>query len=276
MNPAEPDRDAAFDDNSLAMNVPKDLPGESRYPMVFESPAAERAHRKARLAAALRLFGKYGFDEGVAGHVTVRDPEFPERFWVNPMAVPFSLMRVSDLLLVGPGGEVLDGEGILNRAAWTIHSAVHAARPDVHAVAHAHSMHGRAFSSLGRAPDPISQDACAFFGDCAVFADYTGVVLDEAEGGRIAAALGPRKACVLRCHGLLTAADTIEAAAWWLVSLERCCQAQLLAEAAGEPMRIPDADAEATYATVGTPLAGWFSFQPLYRTIVEERPELLD
>ena len=260
----------------VAMNVPDDLPGESRYPMVFESPGAERAHRKARLAAALRVFGKLGFDEGVAGHVTVRDPEFPERFWVNPMAAAFSMMRVSDLLLVGPGGEVLEGDGILNRAAWAIHSAIHAARADVHAVAHAHSIHGRAFSSLGRALSPISQDACAFFGDCAVFDDYTGVVLDESEGRRIAAALGRRKACVLRCHGLLCAAETIEAAAWWLVSMERCCQAQLLAEAAGEPARIPDAAARAAHATVGAPVAGWFSFQPLYRVIVAEQPELLE
>ncbi len=261
---------------NATLDTVSNVPADFKYPLEFDSVEAERHHRLCRLAAALRLFGKYGFDEGVAGHVTVRDPEFPERFWVNPMEVPFSHITVSGLLQVGPGGEVLAGSGILNRAAYAIHSAVHAARPDVHAVAHAHSMHGRAWSALGKPLDPINQDACAFFGDHVVYEDYAGVVLDTAEGQRIAAALGPKKACLLVCHGLLTAAQTIDAAAWWLISMERCCRAQLLAEAAGAPRVLADASAEAAYATVGTPLAGWFNFQPLYQVIVDEQPGLLD
>ena len=130
----------------------------------------ERLRRKQRLAAAFRLFGLYGFDEGVAGHITVRDPVWNDRFWVNPLGVYFGHMRAKDLLLVDHHGTVVEGDRPVNRAAFAIHSQVHAARPDVIAAAHAHSPSGKAWSSLGRKLDPLTQDACAFFEDHALFA----------------------------------------------------------------------------------------------------------
>jgi ribulose-5-phosphate 4-epimerase/fuculose-1-phosphate aldolase len=100
-------------------------------------------------------------------------------------------------------------------------------------------------------------------------------VLDNSEGERIAAALGDKKAAILQNHGLLTVGETIDAAAWWYITMERTCQAQLLAEAAGTPKSISHEVALQTRETVGSPLAGWFSFQPLYDVITEEQPELL-
>ena len=123
------------------------------------------------MTAAFRIFGRFGFDEGVAGHITVRDPEHPDRFWVNPFGVNFKLVRVEDLLCVGHDGTVLEGDGLLNRAAFAIHSQIHAARPDVVAAAHAHSVYGKAFSALHRELRPLTQDACAFFDDHALFDD---------------------------------------------------------------------------------------------------------
>ena len=93
---------------------------------------------------------------------------------------------------------------------------------------------------------------------------------------RRSAALGSAKAAILQNHGLLTVAETIDAAAWWYISMERSCQAQLMAQAAGEPRLIEPEVAKSTYATVGSELAGWFSFQPLYDVIVAEQPELLE
>src|SRR5246127_1977774 len=135
-----------------------------RYP-TFASVEEERLHRKQRLAAGFRLFGKFGFDEGVAGHITVRDPEHLDRFWVNPFGMNFKHIRVSDLICVDHSGEVVEGNALVNRAAFAIHSQVHQARPDVIAAAHSHSLHGKAWSSLGRVLDPITQDAFAFFAD---------------------------------------------------------------------------------------------------------------
>lgn len=259
--------------NNVVMN--SDLANE----MLGEQPKSVeevRLERKQKLTAAFRLFGRFGFDEGVAGHITVRDPEHEDRFWVNPMGKSFKLMTMSDLLLVDHKGDIVDGDGLLNGAAFTIHSRIHMARPDVTAAAHSHSVYGKSWSSLGRLLDPLTQDSCAFYEDHALFDDFTGVVLDNSEGERIAAALGDRKAAILQNHGLLTVGETVDAAAWWFITMERSCQAQLMAEAAGTPVKIDHEHALQTRKTVGTPLAGWFNFQPLYEVITREQPDLLN
>jgi ribulose-5-phosphate 4-epimerase/fuculose-1-phosphate aldolase len=236
----------------------------------------ERRHRKQRLAAGFRLFSRFGFDEGTAGHITARDPERPHYFWVNPFGMHFSQVRASDLILVNEEGEVVEGRHPLNRAAFAIHSRVHAARPDVVAAAHAHSMYGKSWASLGRLLDPLTQDSCAFYEDHAMFDDFNGIVFDTNEGDRIAAALGPRKAVILRNHGLLTAGQSVEEAVWWFISMDRSCQSQLLAEAAGKPLHIRHEDALLTRSQLGTPGAGWFQFQPLWQWITRLEPDLLD
>jgi ribulose-5-phosphate 4-epimerase/fuculose-1-phosphate aldolase len=242
----------------------------------FDSVDAERLHRKQRLAAAFRLFGRFGFDEGVAGHITARDPGNAEHFWVNPFGRNFKHVRVSDLIKVDRDGQVIEGTATVNQAAFAIHSQVHEARPDVVAAAHAHSLHGKAWSSLGRLLDPLTQDACAFYGDHSLFDDYTGVVLDTEEGKRIAHALGDNKAVILRNHGLLTTGHSVDEAAWTFITMERTCQAQLLAEAAGTPVHIPDEMAALTHDQVGSPIACYFSFQPLWDFITREEPDLFD
>ena len=242
----------------------------------FNSVDEERRHRKQRLAAAFRLFGHFGFDEGAAGHITARDPAWHDHFWVNPLGMNFKQIRVKDMLLVNAEGEVVEGNWPLNAAAFVIHSHIHAARPDVVSAAHAHSTYGKAWSSLRRPLDPLTQDACAFYGDHVVFDDYTGAVLDHEEGKRIAHALGGHKAAILSNHGLLTVGRSVDEAAWWFITMERTCQAQLLAEAAGTPVLI-DADvAQKTAAQTGGHSVGWRQFQPLYDWIVVQQPDLLD
>jgi ribulose-5-phosphate 4-epimerase/fuculose-1-phosphate aldolase len=242
----------------------------------FETVEEERLHRKQRLAAAFRLFSRFGFDEGVAGHITARDPELSDHFWVNPLGMHFGHIRVSDLIMVNDKGDVVRGDRPVNAAAFVIHSQVHAARPDVVAAAHAHSLHGKSWSTLGRLLDPLTQDVCAFYTDHSLFDDYTGVVLDLEEGKRIAHALGEHKAVILRNHGLLTVGHSVDEAAWWFITMERSCQAQLLAEAAGTPVFIEEENARKTAEFVGSHFAGWYSFQPLYDRIVREQPDLLE
>src|SRR5438445_10959388 len=240
------------------------------------SPADERLHRKQRLAAAYRLFSRFGFDEGVAGHITARDPERTDCFWVNPFGMHFGHVRVSDLLLVDHEGAVVEGEGVVNRAAYAIHSQVHAARPDVISAAHAHSLYGKTFAAFRRKLDPLTQDSCAFYEDHTVFEDFTGVVFDLEEGKRIAHALGDAKAVILSNHGLLTVGHSVEEAAWWFISMERTCQSQLIAMAAGTPHLIDHENASVTASQVGSHAAGWFQFSPLYARITREQPALLD
>ena len=236
----------------------------------------ERLHRKRNLAAALRLFARYGFDEGAGGHITARDPEHPDRFWINPFAVNFAHVRAGDLLLVDTDGTVLAGDGRVNPAGFVIHSQIHAARPDAVSVAHSHSVHGRAWATLGRPLDPLTQDACAFYEDHAVFEDFGGVVLDTVEGKRIAERLAGHKAVILRNHGLLTVGGSVQEAAWWFVAMDRACRIQLLAEAAGRPVPIPPDVARATAELMGSPSMGRLNFRPLYAGVVRDQPDLLD
>ena len=239
------------------------------------SVAAERRHRQERLAGAFRLFSKYGFDQGLAGHITARDPELTDHFWVNPFGLHFSRVKVSDLLLVNARGEIAVGRGPLNRAAFAIHAAIHEARPDVVAAAHTPSLHGKAWSTHGRKLDPLTQDACVFYEDHGLFSDFNGVVYETDEGARIAEALGPHKGVILKNHGILTAGPTVEAAAWWYIALDSACQTQLLAESAGRPQPIPHAMAALTHGQIGRPNGAARAFDALWQGLVAAEPEVL-
>jgi ribulose-5-phosphate 4-epimerase/fuculose-1-phosphate aldolase len=245
-------------------------------PPTFQTVAEERLHRKQRLASAFRLFAKFGFSEGVAGHITARDPELHDHFWVNPFGMHFAHIRVSDLVLVNGEGEVVEGDRPINEAAFAIHSRVHEARPDVIAAAHAHSIYGKTWSSMGRLLDPLTQDACAFYEDHSLFADYTGVVYDTSEGDRIAESLGHRKAVILQNHGLLTVGSTVDEAAWFFITMDRACQSQLMADAAGKPVKISHESAMVAQKQVGHPRVGWFQYQPLWDLITREQPDLFE
>jgi len=247
-------------------------------PPVFKDLEQHRLHVKQRLAAAFRLFSKFGFDEGVAGHITARDPEFPNTFWMNSFGRHFSQVSVSNLIRVDEDGSVIDGYGIANTAGFSIHSAVHRARPDVMAAAHSHSTFGRAWSVFGRRLDIMTQDACAFYNDHSVYSNFGGVAVELEEGQRIAEALGKNKAAILQNHGLLTVGSTVDAAAWWFITMERSCQVQLLVEAASHnriTQRIRSKSAEQSYSIMGSEWQGWFSFQPLYDRITKEQPDCL-
>ncbi len=246
------------------------------YPLSFESLEEERLDRKRKLAASFRLFGKFGFDEGLAGHITVRDPEHKDHFWINSFGISFKLMRVSDLILVNHDGEILEGEGLLNPPAFAIHSQIHKYLPHVTAAVHTHSIYGKSWSSLGRLLDPITQDSCAFYQDHVLYENYRGVILERSEGEEIARVLGKNKAAILQNHGLLTVGASIAEAAWWYVAMERSCQAQLLAEAAGEPKILSPQVAKVTHDNVGSSLAGQLSFKPLYDVISTEQPDLFN
>lgn len=247
-----------------------------RRPPVFEDPAEERRHRKERLAGALRLFGRFGFEEGVAGHITARDPEFPDYFWVNPLGMSFKHIKVSDLLLVDHEGNVVQGRYEVNRAAFAIHSEVHRARLDVVGAAHSHSVYGKALSATDQILEPLTQDACAFYEDQGVFENYSGVVNDPEEGRRLARSLGSYKSAILRNHGLITVGTTVDSAAWWFITMERSAQAQLAAKAAGTTDVISHETAKLTHQEIGLEDVGWFQFQPLFDQISRTDPDLFD
>ncbi len=198
----------------------------------------KRRHGLERLASGFRTFSHFGFDEGVAGHITFRDPEFEHHFWVNPFGMHFGQICVSDLVLVDRNGEVVIGDRPVNTAAFAIHSRLHEARPDVNAAAHSHSMYD--------------------------------------EGDRIANALGDKRAAILKNHGLLTTGETVDAAVWGFLSMDRCCQSQMIAESVGQMERIPDETAAMTKEQVGSELGMWVMYQPIYDLMLEKDDSFLN
>ena len=194
-------------------------------------PAAIRAHRKRRLALAYRIFGALGWGSLGDGHISARDPERADCFWLGRYGVPFRYMTTDDLVLVRPDGTI-EGGGHINMAAYYIHAPVHEARPGIVAAAHCHTPYGTPFSTNVTRLLPISQESCAFFDDHEIFDDEEVSIVDTDGGKRIAAALGDTRAAILRNHGLLTVGDTVDVAVGYFLLMERCAEVQVKAPAA--------------------------------------------
>jgi ribulose-5-phosphate 4-epimerase/fuculose-1-phosphate aldolase len=242
----------------------------------FQTLQEERRYRKERLAGAFRIFGEFGYAEGGAGHISVRDPEYNDYFWTNPFGMHFSHIRVSDLVMVNHEGEVVEGNHKINMGAFSIHSQIHEVHPEIEAVAHSHSMYGKVWSSLGRLLDPISQESCAFYQDHIVFGDNAGLIENTQEGRGLAEALGNSKACILLNHGLLTVGRSVEEAVYWYITMERCCQAQIIAESIGKPILIDSSRASYTRDQLFTYEAGRFYFQPYWQHVSKTYPDLFE
>ncbi|WP_306028252.1 class II aldolase/adducin family protein [Stappia sp. MMSF_3263] len=249
------------------------------YEPAFESVEQERRHRKERLVAACRAFAQQGFDYGFAGHLTVRDPERPELYWTNPMAVHFAKVKMSNLILVDHEGTVVEGTHAVNRAGFVLHANVHEAHPDIIAMCHAHTVYGTAFAALARPIEPITQDACAFFEDHVIIGDEAGAVaVENHAGSNVAAAFKGVKAAIHQNHGLLTASrHSIEAAAFWFIALERCCQQQLAIAATGiQPTYVKPDRARYSREHVGSEYIGWLHFQAIWEQLREDSPDMFD
>jgi ribulose-5-phosphate 4-epimerase/fuculose-1-phosphate aldolase len=245
----------------------------------FGTLSEERRHRQERLAAACRAFALHGLDYGFAGHLTVRDPERPHLYWTNPMAVHFSQVKVSNLILADHSGHVVEGEHAINRAGFVLHAAVHEHHPDIVAMCHAHTVYGVAYASLGRELPPITQDAAVFFEDHVVITDEGGKVAVEPDAGhKVAAAFSGVKAAIHQNHGLITCSrHSIEAAAFWFIALERCCQQQLMIDATGiAPRPVPVDKARYSREHVGSEYIGWLHFQPIWGQLLQTQPDMLD
>ncbi|HWL95994.1 MAG TPA: class II aldolase/adducin family protein [Nocardioidaceae bacterium] len=245
-------------------------------PPVFATVAEERRHRKQRLAAAMRLFGKFGFGEGISGHISVRDPEHHDRFWVNPFGVSFNLVKVRDLICVDSTGRVVEGDRPVNPSAFVIHAAIHDARDDAEAAAHAHTVHSRALAALDRLLEPVDQESAAFYEDQVLYSDYRGPSIAVEQGRDIADNLGDRRAIVLKHHGLITVGQTLDEALHWFFTFDSCAQVQLLAMAAGKQVPMDREQALAAKDGFGDRQLAWFSFQLLYDEITREQPDLLE
>ncbi|KAK8039132.1 class 2 aldolase adducin domain containing protein [Apiospora rasikravindrae] len=212
------------------------MPGIPTFPSYTE----HRKHILVHMAATFRYFARCGFTEGQSGHISVRDPEHHGYMWMNPLGVHFGLLTAGHMLCLEiETGKIVGGGKpshslTANAAGYLIHSAIHKRRPnDIHAICHAHTDAGRAWSVFARPLDMLSQDICNFHNTHAVYASYGGIVFASDEGERIADALGDRnKGAILMNHGLLTVGATVDEAGFMFGLLDRGCRHQLQVEAA--------------------------------------------
>ncbi|MET0453169.1 MAG: class II aldolase/adducin family protein [Mycobacterium sp.] len=228
-------------------------------------PAELRAHRKRRLALAYRVFGAIGWGALGDGHISARDPERTDCFWLARYGVPFKFVTTDDLVLVRADGTV-EGGGHINEAAYFIHAPIHEAVPDLVAAAHCHTPYGTPFSASVTKLEPISQEACAFFGDHEIFDDEE-VSIGSTDGGkRIAAAIGGSRGVILRNHGLLTVGTTVDSAVGFFLLMERCAEVQVKARDA----RAISAEAARRVHDEFDEAVGWQAFQWAQRTYVAD------
>ncbi|KAI9016681.1 class II aldolase/adducin, N-terminal [Hyaloraphidium curvatum] len=257
--------------------VPEFIPRPPTFPSLLEV----RKDRLNKLAAGFRVFGKQGWGFGNNGHISVRDPIKDGCFWMNPYGVPFSKMKVSDLVLVNGEGDVIYGRyPTVNPAGWAIHHSLHLARSNVISAAHAHTPDGTAFSAFGIPLIPYAQDSAAIYERHVVF-DGMPLIGDTVEAGKMAALLGEKNVVILaRNHGLFTVGETVEEALWWFILTERVCAYQLRimsASAKQAPVPVPhDIAVKSRDGGLAGPLAGYFGFVPHYAEIVAEQPDLLE
>lgn len=241
----------------------------------FKDKYEERRHTLEHMAGVFRVFGRRGYGEGAAGHVSVRDPVDKNTFWINPLGVHFSQIKVSDLVHVDEDCNILpDGNQVaINAAGFKIHSHLHKARPDVNAACHTHSTYGKAWSTFGRPLEMLNQDVCMFYKKHTVYESFGGVVLEDEEGERLSQALGDNKAIILQNHGLLTVGETVDEAGYLFTLMEKCCEVQLLVEAAArsglEKKIIGDEEAYYTYFNTSDPETLYTEFQLDYNLELE-------
>lgn len=245
----------------------------------FNSLAEERTHRKQRLVAGCRAFAMHNFDYGMAGHISVRDPEHPNLYWTNPMAVHFSQVNMSNLILADHEGRVVKGRYAINRAGFVVHAAVHEAHQDIVAMCHAHTPHGTAWCSTGKSIEPYNQDAACFYDNHAVVSDDGGAVTvftDQGQG--VVNAFATNRAVLHQNHGILTASrHSVDDAVFWFIAMDRCCHVQLLLESSGtRPQLMTEAAARHSATHVGSDYLGWLHFQPVYDQVVAANPDMFD
>lgn len=248
-------------------------------PPIFMTVQEERLHRKQRLAAACRVFARYGYEYGFAGHITVRDPEHADLYWTNPFAMDFGRVRVSDLILVDHDGKVLEGKWAVNRAGFVLHAAIHQANPSIVASCHAHTTNGMAWAALGRKLDPITQTAASFYQDHALITEEAGAVVVQRDAGiNVANAFGKNKIAIHQNHGLFSAGrESVDEAAWWFIAAERACEIQLKAEATGHPLKkINQEAAKHSSKHLGTSFIAWLHFQPIYDAVCRSDPDFFE
>ncbi len=257
-----------MDGNQIELDRYPDLKYHARLPKI-DDPEQLRLHRKWEVAIGYRIFSKMRWGQLGDGHISARDPELLDHFWVLAHGIPFWSATVNNLALVGPDGRIVEGpdNGGINYAAHNIHWPVLSARPDLVSAAHTHTQFGTPWSANVEPFMAISQESCTFVFDQSI---YRGEDLEIAslEGGEaIARAMGDTHLCILRNHGNLTGGRSPGEAVGLFVIAERVAEVHVKA---ARPVAVSDEAAKKVAVSLAAADVGWRTFQWLARDLVPD------
>jgi ribulose-5-phosphate 4-epimerase/fuculose-1-phosphate aldolase len=238
--------------------------------------AVERAAR-IDLAAAFRLAVRLDMHEGVCNHLTLMLPGSKDRFLLNRFGLHWAEVTASNLLTLDASGKIIQGEGDFEKTAFYIHSRIHLANPNAACVLHTHMPYATALTLTdpGRL-EMVEQNALRFVDDIAYDDEYNGLVVDNAEGDRLARVLGAKRVMFLANHGVIVVGKTVPEAFDLMYYLERACRLQVLALSTNRPLRpVKDEVARKTYALLleQNALYAGAHFGALKRILDREEPD---
>lgn len=201
----------------------------------FRLPSPEEQLVREELTDCYHLAAKMGWTDSIFTHFTARVPG-EEAFLINAFGLNFEEVTPENLVKITLDGQVISPEGsVINKAGYTLHSAIHEARPEVNCILHTHTPHGVALSMLEDGLGVYSQHSCRFYQRIA-YHEYSGILFDESEKSRLIASLADKDTLILRNHGLVTMGETIGDAFFVMYNLEHSARTQLMAMATGQKL----------------------------------------
>ena len=224
-------------------------------PSIRELVSTAEWQARVDLAACYRLVARYGMSDLIYNHITVRVPDEPNQFLINPFGLLYEEITASSLLKVDLAGNVVslaDTPCEVNHAGYVVHSAIHAARHDLMCVLHTHTRAGMAVSVMACGLLPATQGALRFH-DRIAYHEYEGPAVNESERARLVADLGDKDVMILRNHGLIACGRSIPEAFLLMQRLESACRVQVDFMAANTPLHMPSPEATALTARVLAP-----------------------
>lgn len=248
--------------------------------MSTERPNAD-AVREARidLAATLRWAERLGLGEGICNHFSLLVPGTTDQFLLNPQGLHWSEMRASDLIIVDPAGNLIEGGRAAEPSAFFIHSRIHLSRPSAKCVLHVHAPYTTALCCIadGRL-EWCSQNSLRFYNRVAYDDEYNGLALDASEGDRIGLSMADADILFLSAHGVVVTAENLAFAFDDLYYLERAAMNQVIAMSTGRPLKvIPDEVCRASHAQMAAEREQSIShLEAIRRILLRECPEFAE
>lgn len=222
---------------------------------------------KQELVIALRIMDSLNNDYGISGHITVKDTELSNHFWINPFGVKFKDVTVDDLLLINEKGDVIIGNGFPNFAALCIHGPFHWYSNSVNCIVHSHTFYSTALGITNNYLKPTTIESCEFYNDQEIYDEYTGVATSENVGKLLLENFNKNKKNIilLKHHGILITGLSIKQAIWKLISFEKCCKFQLYLDSICSSYDLIDLkDIEKTKIELNTLKANEFQIKPTW------------